>query len=123
MNRLYVGNLQWSVSENDLRTFFSVVGNVVSAVVILDRNTGKSRGFGFVEMSSREEAERAIEQLNSQFMEGRKIFVNWANPEGQSKSNKPKNNDVLIEFLNTSEVNQSVEFDIDDKLFNISRLS
>ncbi len=78
--KLYVGNLSFNVSSDDLQDYFGQAGTVESAKVIEDRETGRSRGFGFVEMSSPEEAAAAIEQFNGQDLEGRSIVVNEARP-------------------------------------------
>jgi RNA recognition motif-containing protein len=78
--KLYVGNLPFSVGDQDLDQLFSQTGVVESANVITDRDTGRSRGFGFVEMESREGAEAAIAQLNGYEMDGRAIVVNEARP-------------------------------------------
>lgn len=78
--RLYVGNLSYSVESSDLEKLFSVHGNVASAQVISDRETGRSKGFGFVEMSNDDEAEAAIQALNGTEHEGRTIDVNVAKP-------------------------------------------
>ena len=78
--KLYVGNLSFSVTEDDLHNYFAQAGTVESAKVIEDRDTGRSRGFGFVEMSSSEEAMAAIEQFNGQDFEGRSLVVNEARP-------------------------------------------
>ena len=79
-NKLYVGGLPYSVSESDLNQLFSPHGTVESANVITDRSTGRSKGFGFVEMSSQSEAEAAMEALNGTDVEGRNITVNEAKP-------------------------------------------
>src|SRR5919112_1931406 len=78
--KLYVGNLSFNTTSEDLREYFSQAGNVESASVIEDRDTGRSRGFGFIEMSSREEAEAAIQQLNGKEVGGRALTVNEAKP-------------------------------------------
>ena len=78
--RLYVGNLPYAVNDERLLEIFSEVGTVSSAQVILDRNTGRSKGFGFVEMASDEEAQAAVDKLNQQEIDGRKIVVNEARP-------------------------------------------
>jgi cold-inducible RNA-binding protein len=77
---LFVGNLPYSVSEQDLIELFGQVGEVVRAQVISDRDTGRSRGFAFVEMRSSEEAQTAIEQLNEREFMGRRLLVNEARP-------------------------------------------
>lgn len=78
--KLYVGNLSFNLTSDDLQEFFSQAGTVESAKVIEDRDTGRSRGFGFVEMASSEEAMAAIEQFNGQDLDGRSIVVNEARP-------------------------------------------
>ncbi len=79
-NKLYVGNLSFHLNSDDLGEFFAQVGTVESAKVIEDRDTGRSRGFRFVEMYSEEEAQTAIEQLNGEDFDGRNIIVNEARP-------------------------------------------
>ena len=76
--RLYVGNLAYSVTKESLTEFFSKAGSVVSADIITDRMSGQSRGFGFVEMETDEQAQEAIKQLNSQTLGDRQIVVNEA---------------------------------------------
>jgi cold-inducible RNA-binding protein len=76
--RLYVGNLAWTVTDQDLQDAFSEAGKVESAQVIMDRATNRSRGFGFVEMSSDDDAETAVKQLNGRDIKGRAIRVNEA---------------------------------------------
>ena len=83
MMRIYVGNLPFSVRDEELREMFAVHGEVASAAVIIDRETGRSRGFGFVEMPDRPSAEAAIEALNGQDMNGRPLTVNEARPREQ----------------------------------------
>lgn len=78
--RLYVGNLSYGVSSSDLEKMLSAHGTVMSAEVISDRVTGQSKGFGFVEMSTDEEAQAAIEALNGQQHNGRALTVNEAKP-------------------------------------------
>jgi RNA recognition motif-containing protein len=78
--RLYVGNLSFAASDTDLQTLFTQVGHVTSAKVITDVYTGRSRGFGFVEMASRDEGQRAIDQFNGKPLKGRPIIVNEARP-------------------------------------------
>lgn len=80
MKKLFVGSLPWAVDDNRLGQIFSAVGTVVSATVIMDRQTGRSKGFGFVEMSTEEEAQKAVTELNDSEIEGRKIVVNIARP-------------------------------------------
>ncbi|MFN3301581.1 MAG: RNA recognition motif domain-containing protein [Patescibacteria group bacterium] len=78
--KLFVGNLPFTFSEESLKELFSSVGNVLSANIIIDKMTGRSRGFGFVEMSTDDEAKNAIEKFNGYELEGRKIRVNEARP-------------------------------------------
>jgi cold-inducible RNA-binding protein len=78
--KLYVGNLAFQTSSEDLQSLFSQVGTVESASVVEDRETGRSRGFGFVEMSSKEEGEAAIAQFNGKEVTGRNLNVNEARP-------------------------------------------
>ncbi len=78
--KIYVGNLSYSTSEEDIRSAFSPFGTVDSADVIMDRSTGRSKGFGFVEMSNDAEAKAAIEGLNGKDLDGRSLNVNEAKP-------------------------------------------
>ena len=79
-NKLFVGSLPFETTDAELSEVFSKAGTVESANVITDRNTGRSRGFGFVEMSSEEEAKKAIEELNGSDLKGRNIVVSEAKP-------------------------------------------
>ena len=79
-NKLYVGNLAYSVRDDSLQQAFSQFGTVSSAKVMMDRDTGRSKGFGFVEMGSDAEAQAAINGMNGQALEGRAIVVNEARP-------------------------------------------
>jgi RNA recognition motif-containing protein len=76
--KLFVGNLNFKTNDDDLRTLFSQAGTCASATVMMDRATGRSRGFGFVEMSSDEEAQKAIQQFNGYDFQGRNLNVNEA---------------------------------------------
>lgn len=78
--KLFVGNLEYTVTSDDLKAAFAGAGTVVDAVVISDKMTGRSRGFGFVEMSSEAEVKVAIEKLNGSDLKGRNINVNEARP-------------------------------------------
>ncbi|HEY3065672.1 MAG TPA: RNA-binding protein [Methylomirabilota bacterium] len=80
-SKLYVGGLAYSTTSEGLREFFSQSGNVQSATVITDRFSGQSRGFGFVEMTTAEEAQNAISQLNGRELDGRRITVEISNPQ------------------------------------------
>lgn len=77
---IYVGNLSYQASEDDLREAFSAHGTVTSVSIIMDRATGQSRGFGFVEMASKTEGEAAIEALNGKELRGRALRINEARP-------------------------------------------
>jgi RNA recognition motif-containing protein len=79
--KLYIGGLSYSTTSEGLREFFAQCGNVLSATVITDRFSGQSRGFGFVEMDSNEEAQNAISQLNGRELDGRRITVEISNPQ------------------------------------------
>lgn len=83
MTKLFVGNLSWSTTDDSLRAFFEQVGQVESARVVMDKMTGRSRGFGFVEMPNAEEGAKAIAELNEKDLDGRNIRVNEALPEGE----------------------------------------
>lgn len=78
--KLFVGGLSWDTTEESLRALFAQVGTVSSAQIITDKFTGKSRGFGFVEMGTDEEAQKAIQELNGKQLDGRAIVVNEAKP-------------------------------------------
>jgi RNA recognition motif-containing protein len=78
--KLYVGNLPYSTTDADLQTLFAQAGTVVSAAVVKDRESGRSKGFGFVEMSSNDEAQQAISQFDGKDFQGRTLKVNVARP-------------------------------------------
>lgn len=86
--KLFVGSLSYSVNDDQLRDAFAAFGTVVSAKVIMDRETGRSKGFGFVEMSSDEEAQAAIKQLNGKEIDGRAVVVNEARPREEGGGNR-----------------------------------
>lgn len=79
--KLYVGNLPYTINSDQLRDLFAQAGSVVSADVLIDRMTGRSRGFGFVEMASEEDGQKAIEMFNEKDYEGRNLVVNVARPK------------------------------------------
>jgi len=86
-NKLYVGNLSYSVSSSDLESAFGAYGSVSSATVLMDRDTGRSKGFGFVEMSNPSDAKSAISGLNGKPLDGRDMIVNEARPREERPSN------------------------------------
>ena len=84
--KLYVGNLSFGVTDSALEQMFAAHGSVVSAQIIMDRDTGRSKGFGFVEMSNDQEAQAAIAAMNGQQVEGRTLTVNEARPREERPS-------------------------------------
>lgn len=88
MKKLFIGSLPFSVKEEELKDLFSQAGTVESAAIIMDKMTGRSKGFGFVEMSSDEEASKAIEMFNGHDLGGRNIFVGEARPQ----EDRPRSN-------------------------------
>lgn len=90
-NKLFVGSLSFKIDNRELETIFSAAGTVNSARVVMDKVTGRSKGFGFVEMSSEKEAKYAIDELNNKPFHGRNIIVTMANPEkDRSTFKKPR---------------------------------
>jgi len=85
-SKLYVGNLPFRASEEELRDLFGVHGEVVSATIVMDRDTGRPRGFGFVEMANADEAQAAIQNLDGKDFMGRSLKVNLAQP----RENRPR---------------------------------
>lgn len=85
---IYVGNLSYRVSDDDLRSFFEQFGDVSSAKVVMDRETGRSRGFGFVEMPNDDEGKEAVTKANDKELQGRALKVNEARP----REEKPRRN-------------------------------
>ena len=81
--KLYVGSLSYDTTEDNLKDLFSKAGTVDSVAIIIDKFSGRSKGFGFVEMSSEEEAKKAIEMFNGKELDGRNIIVNEAKPRKQ----------------------------------------
>jgi len=87
---IYVGNLPYTLSEEDLKAAFSQFGEVSSANIIMDRMSGQSKGFGFVEMPDNSEADEAIKALNESALNGRNIKVNQARPRGERSPRRPR---------------------------------
>ena len=85
--KLFIGSLAWATTDDSLKDLFAQAGTVVSANVIMDRETNRSKGFGFVEMSSDEEAKKAVEELNGKDLDGRPIVVSEARP----REERPRN--------------------------------
>lgn len=79
--KLFVGGIAWATTEESLREHFAQAGTVVSVAIITDKATGKSKGFGFVEMSNEEEANAAVEKFNGKELDGRTLTVNVARPQ------------------------------------------
>ena len=80
-SKLYVGNLSFNVTEEQLRELFSQAGTIKEVALIMDRDTRRPKGFGFVEMTTQEEAQKAIEMFNEHELDGRKLTVNMARPK------------------------------------------
>jgi RNA recognition motif-containing protein len=91
--KLYVGNLAYSTTEQELQDAFARFGQVVSVAIIVERNTGRSKGFGFVEMNTQEEANDAIQGMNSAQLGGRTLKVNEAHPRRERDSRRPRRRD------------------------------
>ena len=90
--KLFVGGLAYAMDSDELREVFAGVGNVVSAQVIMDRESGRSKGFGFVEMETEEEAKKAIDQLSDTEVHGRRIVVSEARPQEKREPRRFDNN-------------------------------
>ena len=82
---IYIGNLPYSLSEDELRDLFAAHGEVSSANIIMDRDSGRSKGFGFVEMPEKEQAEAAIDAINQSDVQGRSVRVNEARPRNDNR--------------------------------------
>jgi RNA recognition motif-containing protein len=89
-NKVYVGNLDYGVTGDQLGELFAQAGKVASAIVITDKYSGRSKGFGFVELSSDEEAKKAIEMFNGKDLQGRNMIVNEARPQKPREPYQPK---------------------------------
>jgi RNA recognition motif-containing protein len=121
-NKLYVGNLAWSVNSETLGDYFKQCGSVVNAFVIMDKETGKSRGFGFVEMGTDKEAQKAIEELHGTQLSGRELIVRGAVPEGSlTKEGISQTAKSLDEFIETATIGTEMKFTIGKKQFTLIR--
>ena len=89
-NKLFVGSLAWGTTNESLQDFFAQIGNVVSARVVFDRQTGRSKGFGFVEFENEADAQRAMQELEGKELDGRPIRISAANPE-EKRERRPDN--------------------------------
>ncbi len=90
-SKLYVGNLSYNVSEDQLRELFGQAGEINQVTLIMDRDTRRPKGFGFVEMNTQEDAEKAIQMFNDQELDGRRMTVNLAKPrEERGASNRSR---------------------------------
>lgn len=89
--KLYVGSLPYTTTEEELHEIFSPYGEILSVRIISDRMTGRSKGFGFVEMAIGEEADKAVQDLNGASLKGRTLIVNEARPEEKRESRGPRN--------------------------------
>ena len=92
-NKIFVGNLAWEVRDDKLREIFSQYGEITDAVVIIDRRTNRSKGFGFVTLATPEAAQAAIEAMQGQEVDGRSIVVNIARPREERPRREYDNND------------------------------
>ncbi len=125
-NKLYVGNLQWGVTNQELNDLFSEAGRVMDAVVILNRDTGRSRGFGFVEMETEEDIEAAIRELDKKEFKGRFLSVREAKPEGDKPEKVEEEESEFIQsikdFEKTANVDESMGFLLaNGKHFTVTR--
>lgn len=118
--KLYVGNLEWSVSDNDLLECFKPAGEVVSASVILVRDTGRSRGFGFVEMATEEEAAKAMKTLNDTMLNNRPLIVREAKPEGTNKNDSKGKLDKINKFMYNARPGEKMDIFSGKKHFTIT---
>jgi cold-inducible RNA-binding protein len=89
-NKLFVGSLSFNTTNDDLAAHFAQAGTVLSAQVITDRHSGRSKGFGFVEMSTAEEAQTAIQMLGGKELDGRQLTVNIAKPKVERSDDRPR---------------------------------
>ena len=100
--KLFVGNLSYNITENDLQDAFAAHGTVVEANLMMDRMTGKPRGFGFITMSTPEEAQKAIDSLNGAELGGRALTVNIERVNGDRKSTRLNSSHIPISRMPSS---------------------
>lgn len=143
MTKIFVANLDYAVDEQKLKDIFGECGSITKTNIIRERATGRSKGFGFVEFSTSEEADRAVTEMNGKSIEGRELKVDKAHPEkpreqrgGYSRPNQNQNPHynqsapveeqyikAIREFVEGDhQVNEQMEFDIGGKTFNLARV-
>lgn len=120
-SRLYVGNLEWKITDKELELLFGSFGKVLFANVIIDRQTGRSRGFGFVEMENQRDARQAVEELNGKAVWGRNLVVREAKPEGANPEGDGSFFKRINDFINQSEPGEKFEFNLNNRKFYIVR--
>ena len=89
-SKLFIGNIPYSINSDSLREAFAKIGDVSDANIVTDRETGRSRGFGFIEYKNDADAKKAISQLNGSELDGRKIFVSEARPQAPRDNQQPR---------------------------------
>lgn len=116
--KLYVGNLPWKVRDNDLKKMFETYGTVEDAIVIQDKRTGRSKGFGFVTFSSEDDAKKALAEMAGKEVEGRALTVNEARPMEQRDERFPRRDSreepKEAPMANPEEINEMVEDSIEE---------
>ncbi len=115
MNKVFVGNLPWAVRDDRLKEVFSQFGEVKSANVIADRHSGRSKGFGFVEFSSDEEAAKAISEMDGKDLDGREIKVNEAKPREDSGSASNEGNGIAGDTDTSADSEESSEASVENE--------
>ena len=116
--KLFVGNLEWSVNGDTLRTFFEQAGTVKEATIVLDRETGRSRGFGFVTMETLEGAQKAIHTLDGIHLNSRPLMVSQAKPEGSRNENNELG--IVADFIKfKARPGEELGFNVGQKHFTI----
>lgn len=119
-NKLYVGNLPWRITEEELMEYFKQAGEVLTTTIILDRDTGRSRGFGFVEMKTIKGAQKALKELDNTYLASRQIIVRQARPENSENINQKHS--VLNDFIESkAKIGDEMGFTINKKHFTIKR--